>query len=1006
MKILHISLTEQGKDYASLRYFWDNPNNYNEHRLPLAEIKGLSNRAETNYYTRIPVGYDKTGQALYNWLDKSDRVLANALKEPHQEGLIIAIATDKGLAHLPWELLHDGDSYLVQKRPSIIPIRWVSNDQPIEITNSPQNRPLNVLFMATSPLGVEPVLDYEAEEGKILEATKRTPLNLRVEESGWLEELGYVMQEYRKSDDKIELEVCHLTGHGTHHNGKPCFLTEDEYGNCVYSYTEDLVDQLKTPLPPLIFLCGCRTGYSSNGVVPSMAEELLNMGGTTVIGWGEKVLDTEGTTTASQLYGELSQGRTITQALSSTYQALIKQQARDWHKLRFYVKNTLPKALVTPLKTRGRKKLTKLTPTLEFRDDEKRLRVAKREEFVGRRRQLQNCLRTLKTDYDKVGVLLHGMGGWGKSSIASRLWDRLPESEKILWWRQIDESKLIQKLIKKLSSFKLLQPELRREIKTALEATDDDLNVKLVYLFNQLAELGEKPFLFILDDFEWNLEHREGRYILKPKVAPILEALVKAIQETGTDNKIIITCRYEFDSELLRFFFSQGLEPLRKAELTKKLNRLDHFSSDNLSEDIRNRALNLADGNPRLLEFLNKDILGKEDTEAKLTELEQSPELWKDQIIWSELYELIDEPLQRILSHCLVYELRVPIAALEAVCDSLPNYQQQLQRGVDLGLIEMSPEPREEDRVYRVSRILPHIITNIQLPEANSLSLFISGESSKLSLAFKLLCLIAMLLVFQDYCSKLIKEDLYHKAHDKLYELWGYKENRSEEKWREIFRLLFSDRENAERFRQGFSQMLAVQHNEKADRALESELRQLKDELPEENFYSQLEDYLQQGDWRKADEETAWLFYLVFVQQGYENWYELCEKFPSKTLNQIDQLWVDYSQGHFGFSIQKRIWESVGGNPNADYLTWTKFGKQVEWYEEKDWKEYNSLPFSIESIDGNLPARWTSRSPSGGFSSVVLDDVSGRSSAFMINVFRCFPCFGSLISSLASRLNL
>ena len=87
-----------------MRYFWDNPANYKEHRLPLAEIKGLSDRAETDYYTRLPVGYEKTGQALYNWLDKSDRVLANALREPHQESLIIAIATDKGLAHLPWEL--------------------------------------------------------------------------------------------------------------------------------------------------------------------------------------------------------------------------------------------------------------------------------------------------------------------------------------------------------------------------------------------------------------------------------------------------------------------------------------------------------------------------------------------------------------------------------------------------------------------------------------------------------------------------------------------------------------------------------------------------------------------------------------------------------------------------------------------------------------------------------------------------------------------------------------
>ncbi|GET44019.1 TPR repeat-containing protein [Microseira wollei NIES-4236] len=40
-----------------------------------------------------------------------------------------------------------------------------------------------------SPLGVQPVLDYEAEEARILTATARQPLALRVEESGCLSEL-------------------------------------------------------------------------------------------------------------------------------------------------------------------------------------------------------------------------------------------------------------------------------------------------------------------------------------------------------------------------------------------------------------------------------------------------------------------------------------------------------------------------------------------------------------------------------------------------------------------------------------------------------------------------------------------------------------------------------------------------------------------------------------------------------------------------------------------------
>ena len=96
-----------------------------------------------------------------------------------------------------------------------------------------------------------------------------------------------------------------------------------------------------------------------------------------------------------------------------------------------------------------------------------------------------------------------------------------------------------------------------------------------------------------------------------------------------------------------------------------------------------------------------------------------------------------------------------------------------------------------------------------------------------------------------------------------------------------LFRLKFANRDNPSRFRQGFSQMLAVQLNKEADQAFEAELRLLKAELSDENLYDQLEEYLRREDWRQADAETAWLFYVVMVLQGYSDWIELLRKFPS-----------------------------------------------------------------------------------------------------------------------------
>ena len=65
MKILHLDLKPIGDDYAEFRYFWDNPNDYQSHQRSLVELDERIKQAETDYYTRLPEDYVKTGQALY-----------------------------------------------------------------------------------------------------------------------------------------------------------------------------------------------------------------------------------------------------------------------------------------------------------------------------------------------------------------------------------------------------------------------------------------------------------------------------------------------------------------------------------------------------------------------------------------------------------------------------------------------------------------------------------------------------------------------------------------------------------------------------------------------------------------------------------------------------------------------------------------------------------------------------------------------------------------------------
>jgi hypothetical protein len=72
-------------------------------------------------------------------------------------------------------------------------------------------------------------------------------------------------------------------------------------------------------------------------------------------------------------------------------------------------------------------------------------------------------------------------------------------------------------------------------------------------------------------------------------------------------------------------------------------------------------------------------------------------------------------------------------------------------------------------------------------------------------------------------------------------------------------------------------------------------------------------------------------------------------------LRTIDQLWVKYSNGRFGFSVQKRIYQSLGGTREYDSEVWEKFGDKVGWRKKNQWLYYKDLTFSEKAPEAHLP---------------------------------------------------
>ncbi len=181
----------------------------------------------------------------------------------------------------------------------------------------------------------------------------------------------------------------------------------------------------------------------------------------------------------------------------------------------------------------------------------------------------------------------------------------------------------------------------------------------------------------------------------------------------------------------------------------------------------------------------------------------------------------------------------------------------------------------------------------------------------------------------------------------------------------------------------------------KVEAEISDELQQLKSSV-RNLLYQQLENYLRNGQWKEADSET----YRVMIQkvgkeEGQEFDREDLENFPCLDLRIINQLWLQYSNGKFGFSVQKEIYESLGGTGGYNKEVCEKFGERVGWRKGENWLITSDLTYDLSAPQAHLPCILRNLAISGmyhfaedGYHSLMQDLL--------------MPCWR--ISSLAQRL--
>ncbi|MER5506151.1 tetratricopeptide repeat protein [Streptomyces sp. NPDC002766] len=508
--------------------------------------------------------------------------------------------------------------------------------------------PLRILAVVASPVsGGGELLDYERELGRILDAVDPA----RSGHGAYVRVLNWgSLTEIRAALEQERFHILHLSCHA-----RPgILLLEDERGQA------DEVDAqrfLTEGLPtdrgvPLVVLAGCSTARTpvpgrrqtsqnrppegkgetaptDSGAVDTVAEgrvraglarELLARGIPAVLAMTEAVTDHYATELAAETYRVLARAEhpNPVTALSRARRTLEarRRQLPENDPRAAWPEWATPALFLAgpPLPLFDRTHAAARVPAVTEAVLDEGMVVRKVGEFVGRRAELRRLLAALR-DPQRAGVLVHGIGGVGKSTLAAELLHHYGTPGRLIVpvsatnTRTVDAvlECLRQRLTTYCTDEGLLETDpLRR---TAVALTDARVPWRERWELVRQVVLPRLSALVIVDNAEDLLtpaSSGEGWEFADGDLAELLAAWVSA----GPRTRLLVTSRYPFHlpRRAHRRLTAHHLGPLSLAETRKLIWRLPGL--DALTPTEQRRAYADVGGHPRALEYLDALLRG------------------------------------------------------------------------------------------------------------------------------------------------------------------------------------------------------------------------------------------------------------------------------------------------------------------------------------------------------------------------------------------------------------
>jgi tetratricopeptide (TPR) repeat protein len=524
--------------------------------------------------------------------------------ERGHQSLHLGVECDPELSNLPWETLPDPrDGTPLALHPLTNVYRVIEGTTP-QLTPAP----LRILVAISSPdRDGGPPLDYENELRNVLaavRAARQGEARVRIVPFATTAAIKQALEVDRA-------HVLHLSGHG----GPGKLVIEDDQGRARHVDADTFIEEAIPPgaMPPVFALSACYTNVADAVGAPSFASRLIGRGASAVIASETSLTDVYATRVFARIYGRLADAGTP-DAVSAACDARRMVQgelasASDERDRQLGELNEW--AALSVVATSGSIPILDPDTTVQPPPPPPRLAigpVAARAigDFVGRRREQRTWPVELLAQ-THAGMVLHGIGGVGKTSLAAELTtaalEREPGRGKLVLFGQITADTLLSAVAAAVRQRALaterMQPQITQAI-SAAEHPDLRWSDRLAMLRENL--LDSFPLLIVLDNFEDNLEDNGTEFgVSDPALAELLSSW---IADPAT-SRFLITSRHPFslpESRQTRLLL-KSVGPLSAAETGKLVWSLP--SLDRLSREEVEKVWRLLGGHPRSLEYLD-----------------------------------------------------------------------------------------------------------------------------------------------------------------------------------------------------------------------------------------------------------------------------------------------------------------------------------------------------------------------------------------------------------------